>query len=156
MNWEPNHIEPSPGSQHSHWQGCRGFRDALGAGRGAGGSGGHHGVKGVRNHWGQLGCRVISGNWEAVRGCRRHQGVIRVFRGIRGHKGCGGCQGYIGVDWDPTTLDPSPGSQHCHWFPLGSDLPDHGWAKDTNEFCSLLYTFGTTFSDSLHICIYTA
>ena len=23
-----------------------------------------------------------------------------------------------------TTLDPSPGSQHSHWFPLGSDLPE--------------------------------
>ena len=44
----------------------------------------------------------------------------------------------------PTTLGPSPGSQHYHWFPLGSDLPDQGQASDTNELCSPLYTIGTT------------
>ena len=79
-----------------------------------------------------------------------------------------------------TTLGPSPGSStpfgslwgvtyftkarqgpllrvlHSHWFPLGSDLPGQGQASDRNELCSLLYTFGTIFSDSLHICIYAA
>ena len=78
-----------------------------------------------------------------------------------------------------TTLGPSPGFQHSHWFPLGSDLPHQGlgrvpfqgpitptgfpWgsdlpgqghASDRNELCRLLYTFGTIFCDSLHICIY--
>ena len=48
-----------------------------------------------------------------------------------------------------TIMSPSPGSQHSHWFPLGSDLPDQGQASDTNELCSLLYTFSTTFSDCL-------
>ena len=38
--------------------------------------------------------------------------------------------------------------------PLGSDLPDQGQASDRNELCTVLYTFGTTFSDSLHISIY--
>ena len=37
---------------------------------------------------------------------------------------------------------------------LGNDLPDQGQASDRNELCRLLYTFGTTFSDSLHICIF--
>ena len=54
-----------------------------------------------------------------------------------------------------TTLGPTPGSQHSHWFPLGSDLPDQGQASDTNELCILLYTFGTMFRDCLEFCIYT-
>ena len=29
----------------------------------------------------------------------------------------------------PTTMGPSPGYQHSHWFPFGSDLPDWGHAK---------------------------
>ena len=68
--------------------------------------------------------------------------------------------GGVGVHWggkwagSPTTLGPSPGSQHSHWFPLGSDLPGKGQASDRNELCRLLYTFGTIFHDSLHICIY--
>ena len=37
-----------------------------------------------------------------------------------------------------TTLDPCPGSQHSHCFPLGSGLPDQGQANDTNELCNLL------------------
>ena len=53
-----------------------------------------------------------------------------------------------------TTLGPSPGSQHSHWFPLRSDLPDQGQASDTNELCSLLYTFGTTFRDCLQFCVH--
>ena len=43
-----------------------------------------------------------------------------------------GCRGCIGGDrWtgSPTTLGPSPGSQHSHWFPLGSDLPHQGQAR---------------------------
>ena len=93
--------------------------------------------------------------------------------GVRGQKGyrelvgsvgvlgaSGGCQGVSGVYWGGrwtgslTALGPSPGSQHSHWFPLGSDLPDLGQASDRNELCRLLYMFGTIFSDSLHICIY--
>ena len=71
-------------------------------------------------------------------------------RGVRG----------IGVHWggkwtgSPTTLGPSPGSHHFHWFHLGSDLPGQGQASDRNELCRLLYTFETIFHDSLHICIY--
>ena len=52
-------------------------------------------------------------------------------------------------------MGPSPGSQHSHWFPLTSDLPGKGQASDRNELSRLLYTFGTIFPDSLHICIYT-
>ena len=69
-----------------------------------------------------------------------------------------GCQVCIGVGkWtgSPTTLGPNPGSQHSHWFPWGSDLPGHGQGSDRNELCRLLYTFGTIFHDSFHICIYT-
>ena len=53
-----------------------------------------------------------------------------------------------------TTSGPSPGSQHSHWFPLGSDLPDQGQGSDTNELCSPLYTIGTIFRDGLQFCIY--
>ena len=104
----------------------------------------------------------IRGNWGAPWGCR----------------GCRGVRGALGwqVDWE-LNLGPSPGSQHSHWFPLGSDLPHAGkgpfpgshhshWfslgsnlpgqgqASARNAFCRLLYTFGTIFLSSLHICIY--
>ena len=52
-------------------------------------------------------------------------------------------------NWGLTTLVPSPGSPHSHWFPVGSGLPDQGQASDTNEFCSPLYTVGTTNRDHL-------
>ena len=63
---------------------------------------------------------------------------------------------YWGGKWtgSPTTLGPNPGSQHSHWFPWGSDLPGQGQASDRNELYRLLYTFGTIFCDSFHICIY--
>ena len=77
-------------------------------------------------------------------------------RGLAG--GVGGVMGHWGGRWTGslTTLGPSPGPQQSHWFLLGSDLPDQDQASDRNELCSLLYTFGTTFSNSLHICIYVA
>ena len=53
-----------------------------------------------------------------------------------------------------TTLGPSPGSQHSHWFPWGSDLPGQGQGSDRNELCRLLYTFGTICCGSFHMCIY--
>ena len=43
--------------------------------------------------------------------------------------------GMSGMHWggkwtgSPTTLGPSPGSQHSYWFPLGSDLPHQGQAR---------------------------
>ena len=52
--------------------------------------------------------------------------------------------------------DPCLGSHHSCWFPLGSDLPDQGQASDTNELCSLLYTFGTMFRDCFQFCICAA
>ena len=67
-----------------------------------------------------------------------------------------GVRGALGWTGGLTTLGPSLGSQHSDQFPLGSDLPDQGQASDRNELCSLLYTFGTTLSDGLHIYIYTA
>ena len=64
---------------------------------------------------------------------------------------------YWGGKWmgSPTTLGPTPWSQHSHWFPWESYLPGQGQASNRNELCRLLYTFGTTFCDSFHICIYT-
>ena len=56
--------------------------------------------------------------------------------------------------WGPSTLGPSPGSQHSQWFPLGGDLPYQSQASDTNELCSLLYTTDTTFRDCLQFCIH--
>ena len=55
-------------------------------------------------------------------------------RGV-GALGCWGHQACQGCIWDGrwtgslTILDPSPGSQHYHWFPLGSDLPHQGQAR---------------------------
>ena len=48
---------------------------------------------------------------------------------MSGGVGCQGCIG--GGKWTGslTTLGPSPGSQHSHWFPLGSDLPHKGQAR---------------------------
>ena len=86
------------------------------------------------------------------------------YRGIGAPKGVlgllwgnqGGVRVYLGGKWtgSPTTLVPSPGSQHSHWFPWGSDLPGQGQASDRNELCRLLYTFGTVFHDSFRICIF--
>ena len=45
---------------------------------------------------------------------------------VRGHWGCIGGGRWTG---SLTTLGPSPGSQHSHWFPLGSDLPHQGQAR---------------------------
>ena len=56
----------------------------------------------------------------------------------------------------PTTLGPSPGSQHSNWFPLGSGLPDQDQASDTNKLYNFSYTFGTMFSDHLQFCICAA
>ena len=46
---------------------------------------------------------------------------------------------YLGGKWTGSlkTLGPSPGSQHSHWFPWGSDLPGQGQASDRNEFYRL-------------------
>ena len=75
---------------------------------------------------------------------------------ILGHQGCRVSGVYWGGKWtgSSTTLGPSPGSQHSHWFPWGSDLSGQGQASYRNELCRLLYTFGTIFHDSFHICIY--
>ena len=97
---------------------------------------------------------------------RGHQGALGLlgyrecwgcYGGVRDIRGCMGCQGCIGSGkWtgNPTTLGTSPGSQDSHWFPWGSDLPGQGQASDRNEVYRLLYTFGTIFHDSFHICIY--
>ena len=68
-------------------------------------------------------------------------------------EGVGGVLGWQ-VDGSPTTLGPSPGSQYSHWFPWGTYLLGQGQASNRNELCRLLYTFGTIFCDSFHICIY--
>ena len=92
------------------------------------------------------------GSHSGVGAIRGHQGS----QGCRGVRGCRGVSDAWGGKWTEslTTLGPSPGSQHSHWFPLESDLPHQGQASDRNELCRLLYTFGTIFHDSLHICIY--
>ena len=85
-------------------------------------------------------------------------GSIGVPRGVGVCLGCQGCQGCMGGGkWTGrlTTLGPSPGSQHSHWFPWGSHLPGQGQASDRNQLCKLLYTLRTLFHDSFHICVYT-
>ena len=91
----------------------------------------------------------LAGVW-GIRGTGGFRGPAGGVRGVRGQWSVGRWTGC------PTTLGPSPGSQHSHWFPLGSDLPGQGQASDRNELCRLLYTFDTTFLDSLHTCIYAA
>ena len=65
-------------------------------------------------------------------------------------RGIGGV-GYIGGGkWTGslTTLGPSPGSQHFHWFPLRSDLPGP-------RPSIYIYTFGTIFHGQfahLYLC----
>ena len=124
----------------------------------SGGIGAPRGCRGSRGNW------AVRGHW-GCQGCKC-SGVRRGIGGIRGYWGPQGCRGHWGpsggvgvhwrwqVDWDPNHIGPSPGSQHFHWFPLGSDLPCQGQASDRNELCRLLDTFGTIFSGSLHICIY--
>ena len=72
---------------------------------------------------------MASGGIGAPRGC---QGVgTQGPAGYRwhqvGHRGVGGIGGGRWTG-SPTTLGPSPGSQHSHWLPLGSDLPQQGQA----------------------------
>ena len=60
-------------------------------------------------------------------------GITGFLGGVGGIGDIRGCRGYIGGGrWTGslTTLGPSPGSQHSHWFPLGSDLHGQGQASD--------------------------
>ena len=124
--------------------GLGGVRGVLRAGGECRYSGARRGMGGKREHWGLIG--VLGVIWGIGRswGCRSVRGL-----GVSGMHWGGKWTGSL------TTLGPSPGSQHSHWFSLGSDLPGQGQASDRNELCMLLYTFGTRFHDSLHICIYT-
>ena len=81
---------------------------------------------------------------------------VRAIGGITGVSECRGVRDAQGGKWTEslTTLGPSPKSWHCHWFPLGSDLPGQDQASAKNDFSRLFYTFRTIFHDSLHICIY--
>ena len=131
---------------------------------------------GLAGTLGTQGSEGVSGGLGAPSGCRgpfgRCQGCIGASRDCRysgakwgigalgAPRGCrglfGGVRGVLGwqVDWQPNHIGPSTGSQHSHWFHWGSDLPGQGQASDRNELCRLLYTFGTIFHDSFHICIY--
>ena len=70
-------------------------------------------------------------------------------------RGIGGV-GYIGGGkWTGslTTLGPSPGSQHFHWFPLRSDLPGQGQAY-TFIHLALYFMTVCTFVSMLPHCIF--
>ena len=87
-------------------------------------------------------------------GAPRGLGVLGIIRGCRGIRGRRGVRDW-GGKWigSPTTLSPSPGSQHSHWFPLGSDLP--GQAKQVTKMSSAgYYIHLELYFVSLHICIY--
>ena len=58
------------------------------------------------------------------------------------------------MDWEPDHIGPQSRVPSLPLVSLGSDLHGQGQASDRNELCRQLYTFGTIFSDSLHICIY--
>ena len=123
--------------------GVGGVKGVLGAGRECRYSGVRRGIGAKRGHWGLI---VVLGAIEGIRGSQ----------GCRGVRRCRGVRDALGwqVDREPNHIGPSPGSQHSHWFPLGSDLPGQGQASDRNELCRLLYTVKTIFHDSLHISIY--
>ena len=138
----------------------------------------HQGCQGCMGELaGSVGAQGPDGVEVASGGIGAPRGVV----GIGVHQGCGGVRGVLemvgglgaqphwapvkgpstptGSPWGVTYLTkarqgPFPGSRHSHWFPLGSDLPGQDQASDRNELCRLLYTFGTIFHDSLHICIY--
>ena len=77
------------------------------------------GQQGYRGHWGApMGVGAIGGT-----------GAVAENLGPSGGVGLAGM--HWGGRWtgDPTTLGPSPGSQHSHWFSLGSDLPGQGQAS---------------------------
>ena len=83
----------------------------------------------------------------------RYSRYLGPFWGIRG---CRGVRGVLGwqVDWEPNNIGPQSRVPALQLVPWGSDLPGQGQASDRNELCRLLYTFGTIFYDSFHICIY--
>ena len=118
----PSILALSPGSQHSHLQGCRVSEGHLVAGRQC------------RGHWGQadgirMGIGVAGGleakpHWAPVQGpststgrgvgCQR--GIRWLARCLGGIGASMGTRGHWGGRWtgSPTTLGPSPVSQHCH------------------------------------------
>ena len=86
----PTTLGSSPGSQHSHWQGCRrhqqanlGVRGALGTSRECRGSGASRGL-GYQGHWGQQGCKDHQGigGWQWVREVVEGVGGMRVTGGL--------------------------------------------------------------------------
>ena len=91
----------------------------------SGGTGAGRGVEGIRGALGLAGS-VGSG---ATRGIRGLVGDVGASRDVTG--GVGDIRGALGwqVDWESDHIGPSPGSQHSHWFPLGSDLPPQGQAR---------------------------
>ena len=91
------------------------------------------GAFGLLGLYGALGLlRGVRGVLGADRECR-YSGARRGIGGIWGL--LVGVRGHWGGKWtgSPTTLGPSPGSQHSHWFPLGSDLPHQGQARAPAE-----------------------
>ena len=94
-------------------------------------------TRGVGGHYGCRGCQGCVGGWQGLwalmgqKGYMGHQGLWGISRG---HQGV-----YWGGKWTGslTTLGPSPGSQHSHWFPWGSDLPSK--AKQVTEMRSAGY-----------------
>ena len=76
-------------------------------------------------------------------------GVLGGVRGVRGIGAIGGvgCIGGGRCTVSPTILGPSPGSQHSHWFPLGSDLPHQGQTRAPVEgpITSTGFPWGKTY-----------
>ena len=85
----------------------------------------------LRVYWGLAGSVGIQG----PEGYRLHKGTFGLLGSVGDIRGLLGASGGVRVYWggkwtgSPTTLGPSPGSEHSHWFPLGSDLPDQGQAR---------------------------
>ena len=68
-----------------------------------------------------------------VSGCHQDLEPLGGVGDVRGIAGVWGALEVAGGLGSPTTLGPSPGSQHSHWFPLGSDLPHQGQARTPVE-----------------------
>ena len=107
-------LDPSMGSQHSHWQGCRGMKGCQGVGAlGPSGS-----VRGFGVHWGGRWTGRLTtldpsmgsqhSHWQGCRGMRWCQGVKGHEGAIRACKWFWGALGWQ-VDWEADHIGPQYG-----------------------------------------------
>ena len=144
-------------------RGCRGIRGLLEAGWECRYSGDRRGIGGKRGHWGLI--------WVL--------GPLGGIRGVRGYRGVRDALGWQ-VDWELNHIGPQSRVPALPLVLLGGvtyltktrqgpllrvpslllvSLGEWPYLvkamQVTNELCRLLYTFGTIFHNSLHVCVNT-